>query len=73
MQEQEAVRWQEQRKAMQEDRQGKAELAQYQDEVRTFFQFVNPSPSRLIIPRHLVVLAGFPTFPLHPAVILLWC
>ena len=33
MQEQEAVRWQEQRKTMQEDKQGKAELAQYQDEV----------------------------------------
>ena len=29
------MRWQEQRKTMQEDKQGKAELAQYQDEVRT--------------------------------------
>ena len=27
------MRWQEQRKTMQEDRQGKAELAKYQDEV----------------------------------------
>ena len=29
------MRWQEQRKTMQEDRQGKAELAKYQDEVCT--------------------------------------